>query len=322
LFYGTPTHESYFDITYATGDWNRVLLVKTPVNPALLGDSFQPCIAVTMVRFLTPGRQLVLELPVRRDRVSEMANFTEYGKDGFTEYGKDGIRIVAPMVLEDAAWQLLEATKLPTLIVETRVDLLMEQEGIVSLLGSTASRAVYDLTNASLIKSPRDAFSNVDPVVWVTERQNASGAMDHLVVIAFELWTRLQQSALLLEVNGHFAVNGQRFIEQPLWIGQVVDAADYVLGPRRDALFNPAMDPTTGLPIVDVKRTLVVRSFLIPDSDWKQIEAAMATGTVSVGMSLGLMINTGSGATMVDPVFLTGLAEPRPDPAWLLELLN
>ena len=55
---------------------------------------------------------------------------------------------------------------------------------------------------------------------------------------------------------------------------------------------------------------------------WPRIEAGLAIGTVTIGMNLSLRMHTAAGATPIDHVFLAGLAEPRPDPSWLIELRN
>jgi hypothetical protein len=311
--------ELTFDID-ADGSWGRIMRVEVPVKPDLSRlDAGIQLLSSTVLRFLTPSGQAIVEIGPTVHPVD---------RSGFTKFGKDGIRVVADMTITDQAWKLLEDTKLATLMVEADVELLMEEEGRVDLLARTSGMAVHDMTNASLIKSPRDSYSDVDPVVWVSARQNPStGALDHLVVIAFELWSTIhdvsmsQPGLFFLQIDGHFAVNGQRFIEQDIRTEPVVDAADYVFRPR-NTLFDPATDPATGLPIVDVARTLIVRSALIPAATWKLVEAAMATGTVTVGMELELVIETPAGPIVIGSAFLAGLAEPRPDPAWLLELLS
>jgi len=322
-----------FDMDRSTGSWSRVMQVALAVDPGLLKNGVNPRLLLnTALRFLTRSGQVVLDVPTRLD-VIDANNYTDYmRRNSF------GNRLVVSVQITDAMWMVLSDVKQIDLIVEATVDVLMEEEGIVQRLGTSTGRAVFDMLNASLIKSPRDAFTNVDPVVWVTvettslskvrhtEREDpASGAIDHLVVIAFELWSRLvdELPTIALEIGSNYAkFDGLRFIEQQPVISPVVDASDYLFKPRNDPLFDPVSDPATGLPIVDVERVIVVRSLLVPGPVWKLVEAELANGQVTVGVNIGLVVTTGSGTTVVDHVFLTGLAEPRPDPAWLLELQN
>jgi hypothetical protein len=228
------------------------------------------------------------------------------------------------VILSEGLWALLEEVKVSKLTVEARIDLLMEDEGNVIPLDNATGRAQFDMTNASLIKSPRDAFSNVEPVVWASERTNAAtGAIDHLVVIAFELWNTIAgDSRFLLDINVDFALDGQRFASFTPSVHGTVDAADYTFRATNNPLFNPKTDPATGLPVVDVSRLIVVRSLLVPEPTWKLVEAALANGPVTTAVSIGLVMKSAAGSTTIDQTLITGLAEPRPDPVWLLQLLN